>query len=223
MSRRPAWNGSPPRDDAEARERIIDAAMRCIDRHGARKATLSDVAAELGVIRQTVYRHFSSTEDLFAAVGYAAADGYLDRLLAHLAGITDPADLAVEAIAYTVERVPHDRYLGLLLSTGRPATFSRVAMGEAAFEACRTVLDRSDVDWAASGYTGDSLTEMIEYLLRILLSFAVDPMSGSRAGAELRRFLRRWIAPSIGVASQVAPAAVDEPASQGGHVITANS
>jgi len=202
--RRPAWNGSPPRDDAEARQRIIDAAMRCVDRHGAGKATLSDVATELGVIRQTIYRHFSSTEDLFAAVGYAAADDYVDRLTAHLAGITDPADWAIEAIAYTVERVPHNRYLGLLLSTGQPTVFTRVAMSDAAFTTTRTAFERCDVDWAAHRYTTDTQTELIEYLLRILLSFLVDPMHTTRDSNELRRFLRSWVSPAIS-ASVTAP------------------
>ncbi len=171
--------------------------MRCIDRHGLEKANLSDVASELGVTRQTVYRHFRSTDELFAAVGYAAADGYLDRLLTHVSGIADPAQMSVEAIAYTVERVPHDRYLGLLLSAGRPATFSRVAMGETAFEASRRAFERSDVDWAAHGYSGEALTELIEYLLRILLSFLADPMPPRRDPAQLRRFLHRWVSPAV--------------------------
>ncbi|MFF0490988.1 TetR/AcrR family transcriptional regulator [Nocardia sp. NPDC004068] len=195
--RRAPWNGSPPRDSAEARARIIDAAMRCIDRHGAGKARLSDVAAELGVIRQTVYRHFPSTEDLFAAVGHAAAEEYLERLLTHLRGITDPAEMAVEAVAYTVERLPHDRYLGLLLSAGQPTVFSRAATGEVAFDISRRLFERSEIDWAAHGYTGPTLTEAIEYLLRVLLSFVVDPMPTTRNGAELRAFLRRWVAPAI--------------------------
>ncbi|MBF6171923.1 TetR/AcrR family transcriptional regulator [Nocardia blacklockiae] len=196
-TRRPAWNGSPPRDDADARARIIDAAMRCIDRRGAGRTTLSDVAADLGVIRQTVYRHFPSTEDLFEAVGHAAVDNYLDHLLDHLAGVTDPADMAIEAIAYTIERLPHDRHVNLLLSAGRPAAFTRVAMSDAAFDACRTAFDRSDVDWAAHGYAGDHLTELIEYLLRVLLSFVTGPTVRRRDGVELRRFLRRWVAPAL--------------------------
>ena len=32
------WRGDPPADDVEARERIIAAAMRCIDRHGPNMA-----------------------------------------------------------------------------------------------------------------------------------------------------------------------------------------
>ncbi|MFC7341323.1 TetR/AcrR family transcriptional regulator [Saccharopolyspora griseoalba] len=193
--KRPAWNGAPPRDGEEAKERIIDAAMRCIDRRGA-KTSLSEVAAELGVIRQTVYRYFPSTEELFSAVGYAAVNSYLDRLVAHLAGITEAGELAVEAMAYTIEQVPADPYLGLFLNLGESGNFSRGATSATAFAACRQAFARTDVDWAALGYTGDQLDELLEFLLRVLLSFADDPLPG-RDGEQLRAFLRRWVTPAL--------------------------
>lgn len=174
--------------------------MRCIDRYGPAKASLSDVAAELGVIRQTVYRYFPSTEELFAAVGHAARDNYVDRLVAHVAGITEPGEMVVEAMAYTLEEVPQDPYLGLFLSAGRPDAFSRGATSAAAFEACRAAFARTDVDWAAFGYTGDRLTELIEFLLRVMLSLIDNPIP-YRFGDQLRRFLRRWVAPAVMVAS----------------------
>jgi AcrR family transcriptional regulator len=57
MGRR-GWGGSPPADDEEARKRIVDAAIRLIERRGAQRTSLSDVAAFLSVTRPTVYRHF---------------------------------------------------------------------------------------------------------------------------------------------------------------------
>ncbi|MBQ0925932.1 TetR/AcrR family transcriptional regulator [Saccharopolyspora endophytica] len=194
--KRPAWNGAPPRDGEEAKARIIDAAMRCIDRHGPGKTSLSDVAAELGVIRQTVYRYFPSTEELFIAVGFAALNSFLERLVAHLAGRRDPADVVVEAMAYAIEQVPKDPYLGLFLDLGRPEAFSRGATSARAFDACRIAFARTDVDWDELGFSGDELTELLEFLLRVLLSFANDPLPG-RDGADLRSFLRRWVTPAI--------------------------
>lgn len=194
--KRPAWNGSPPRGAEEAKARIIDAAMRCVERSGPDRTSLSDVAAELGVIRQTVYRYFPSTVDLFAAVGEVARDGYVDRLIAHVAGLTDAGEMAVEALAYTIEQVPRDPHVGLLLSTGRPEDFSRAAVSAETFEACRQAFTRADVDWTAAGYDGAEFTELLEFLLRILLSFVEDPMP-SRSGAQLRNYLRRWVMPAV--------------------------
>lgn len=175
--------------------------MRCVDRYGPAKTSLSDVAAELGVIRQTVYRHFASTEDLFAAVGDAAWTGYVDRLVAHVAGLSDPGEMAVEALAYTIEQVPHDPRVGLLLSAGRTAAFSRGAVSAEAFAACHEAFTRADVDWRASGYTDAEFTELLEFLLRVLLSFVEDPMP-SRGGEQLRRFLRRWVMPAVSLTAR---------------------
>ncbi|WP_406692855.1 helix-turn-helix domain-containing protein [Saccharopolyspora sp. ID03-671] len=194
--KRPAWNGAPPRDGEEAKARIIDAAMRCIDRHGPGKTSLSDVASELGVIRQTVYRYFPSTEELFIAVGFAALNSFLERLVGHLAGRRDPADVVVEAMAYAIEQVPKDPYLGLFLDLGRPDAFSRGATSVRAFDACRLAFARTDVDWDALGFSGDELTELLEFLLRLLLSFANDPLPG-RDGPDLRAFLHRWVTPAL--------------------------
>src|ERR1700689_143678 len=48
----------------EARERILAAAERCIDRHGGRKTTMDDIASEVGLSRPSVYRYFADRDDL---------------------------------------------------------------------------------------------------------------------------------------------------------------
>ena len=195
--RRHGWRGSPPSSDTEARERIIAAAIGCVDRYGPHKTGLSDVAAELGVTRQTVYRYFANTEELLSAVGHAAAHGYLDRLAAHVRRITDPADCLVEAIAYTLEHIPTERYVGLLLATGHPDTFLKQLMSPEAFTFTRAMLTRAVIDRYALGYDDAELDGLVEFTLRILQSFVMDPGPRRRSRTELRAFLHRWIAPAI--------------------------
>jgi AcrR family transcriptional regulator len=190
------WRGDPPKDDDEARDRIIDAAMRCIDRFGPQKTGLSDVAAELGVTRQTVYRLYPSTEDLLFAVASTAADGFLDRLAVRMAPYTDPGDAAVEGIAYTLERLPRERFLGLLLTTGRSEAFVKGVTSPEAMAFGRAMVNRMNVDWAAFGYDEDDLDGLVEFGLRILQSLVLDPPV-RRSPAELRAFLRRWVAPAV--------------------------
>src|SRR3984893_9134478 len=48
----------------DARERILAAAERCIDRHGIRKTTMDDIACEVGLWRPSVYRYFGDRADL---------------------------------------------------------------------------------------------------------------------------------------------------------------
>jgi AcrR family transcriptional regulator len=196
---RRGWGGNPPTDDEEARQRITDAAVDCIDRFGPTKTGLSDVAAAIGVTRQTVYRHFSSTEALFEAVAQAGVEAYLDELAAHLDGIEQPAELVVEAIAYCTERLPKERHLGLLLSAGRTELFWRGVTSPMAREFGRAMLTRTNIDWGGYGFSRADLDGLVEFALRLLASLVTEPNPAHARGPELRAFLRRWLAPALDV------------------------
>lgn len=191
------WGGDPPQDDDEARSRILGAAVRCVDRYGPEKTGLSDVATELGVTRQTVYRHFASTDDLLLAVAATAADGFLDRLARHVAGLDDPAEAFVEGLAFTFEQLPKERLLGLLLTTGRSEVFLRGVTSAEGVAFSRQMLDRMAVDWEAAGYRTDGdLDALAGYGLRMLQSIILEPPPRT-SKAQLRAYLRRWFAPAI--------------------------
>jgi AcrR family transcriptional regulator len=190
------WSGSAPASDEEAVARILAAASKAIDTHGA-DISIADVARTLGVTRQTVYRYFPSTDALLSAAATNAASGYLDRLADHLAGIADPADAVVEGIATTLDWLPKDKHVGLLLGPDRAGAFSADVTSDIAVAFARTMLGRFDVNWARLGYTDADLDELAEHLLRIVQSFVIDPGRPPRTGAKLRKYLRRWVAPAL--------------------------
>jgi len=49
---------------ASARERIVDTAYELLSRHGIRAVGVDTIAAEAGVAKMTLYRHFPSKDDL---------------------------------------------------------------------------------------------------------------------------------------------------------------
>lgn len=53
---------------AARREQILDAATRAFARNGFARTNLDDVAAEAGISRVILYRHFESKADLYRAV-----------------------------------------------------------------------------------------------------------------------------------------------------------
>ncbi len=171
--------------------------MRCVDRHGTAGFSISQVATDLGVIRQTVYRYFPSTDDLFAAVGQVAVEDLVDELTEHLRALDEPAEWFVEALASAVERLPDRPYLTLLLAAGRTDPFARGVTSEEAMAVGREMFTRSSVDWAAAGYGDAATDELIEVMLRLLQSMVIDPPNPPRRGAELRAWFDRWIAPSL--------------------------
>lgn len=191
------WGGQPPSSDADALQRIHDATRRCIDRLGA-KTTLSDVARELGVTRQTVYRYFPSTEALLSDTAAAASTSFLDRLGDHLAPFgDDPSAVAVEAVAFTVEQLPEEPYLGLLLQPEQLGAFGPQMTSDTSRVLARTVIDRFPVDWRSRGVDEDDLDEMAEFLLRIIQTFVLDQGADRRDPQSLRRYLFRWVGPAV--------------------------
>jgi len=196
MARRRGWDGRPPGSDEEASERIVAAAVALIAETGT-GISIADVAASLGVIRQTVYRYFPTAEALMHAAAIASVEGFLDRLAESVRGITDPAEAMTEGVMFTLEEVARIPHIRIMLSGPQAATSSvNVASGEGQAFGMR-MITRFDVDWAKYGYDESALRELVEFTLRTMLSFFVAPNEPGRSREELRRFLRRWLGGSI--------------------------
>ncbi|MCC6227386.1 MAG: TetR/AcrR family transcriptional regulator [Microthrixaceae bacterium] len=187
------WRGEPPDSDDEARARIIEATTRCVERFGAVKLTLTDVAAEVGVTRQTIYRYFGGADELLVAAAIDSAQPFLEGLREHCVGIQDPTDLVVETIAWAVEHLPQQQVLWMWLTSGRSDLFSRAMTNGTAVAFARGLVENSSVDWSTIGYSDRDVDELMEVMLRTLRSLALDPGDPPRDAQQLRAFLRRWI------------------------------
>ncbi|MEU8133349.1 TetR/AcrR family transcriptional regulator [Streptodolium elevatio] len=75
---------------AERREQILDAATRAFARSGFTATGLDDVAAEAGITRVLLYRHFDSKADLYRSV--------LDRACTRVMSALGTEDLQPEAL-----------------------------------------------------------------------------------------------------------------------------
>ncbi len=197
LMRRRGWAGSPPRDDQEARDRIVEAATRCVDRVGAGAFSLSEVANELGVSRPTMYRYFPSTDELLSAVGQFVMQEFSEQMQAHLHEITDPAEWIVEGIAIPIEWLPSRHHLMLLLAAGRSEPFARGFTSPVAVDMTRRVFRLSSIDWDTHGFSQQDIDELIHLMLRLIASMLIDPPEPPYTKSELRRYLRRWIAPAV--------------------------
>jgi AcrR family transcriptional regulator len=196
VARRRGWGGDPPGSDEEAARRIVAAAVELIGRTGA-EVNVAEVAESLGVIRQTVYRYFPSSDALMRAAALASVDAFLDRLAQRVGGITDPVEALVEGVVYTLAEVRRTPPLGILLSS----TYSNPQPDSLTSDEARgfgiTMIRRFDVEWERHGYDDDALAELVEYLLRTMQSFFLSPGNPPRSDDELRHYLRRWMGAAI--------------------------
>ena len=193
------WSGQPPADADEARRRILDATRTRLSSTGT--TSISEIADVLGVTRQTVYRHFPTTEDLLNAASLDAAGDLEKQLIAHvtkhLDGSGDGAEAAVEAVAYVYEHLRDDPALNRLLAPGQISTTLAGLTAPSSIALGGKLLAGLGVDWSTGGLAEDDQLELVEHLLRTLQSLVLDPGDPERTGDELRAYLRRWVAPAL--------------------------
>ena len=87
---------------------LVQAAMRAIRRHGPDVA-MDDIAAEAGVSKPILYRHFLDKGDLYMAVSETATEQLRAVLLSGLSSEVDPRTLlrvVIEAYLTFIEREP---------------------------------------------------------------------------------------------------------------------
>ena len=192
------WQGNPPGTEDEARRRIVEAATACIDRVGLAKTSLSDVAVEAGVTRQTVYRYFPSLAEILGAVAIAGVEEFAGRMERHLASFGSAAEVAVESVVFAVRTVPGEPHLGLLLVAGEADFFTAEVTSSQAFALGARILRNVPVDWSAVGVTSDEdLQGLAEILMRLFLSFLHYPSTPAFTDDGLRALVRRWIGPAL--------------------------
>ncbi len=190
MQRRKAWNGEPPRTQAEARRFLLDVARGCVERFGMSKASLSDVAEAAGVTRQTVYRYFDDADDLFQSAAVLASGGFHERLRRRVLARGSLAERMVETLVLAIQEIPNDPHLSALVKSRDHFTVSSTLP---LFFVQEEMMALADGDLSLSEVERDELSEI---LLRLLHSFLSDP-GEPRTEEELRAFLYEWLVPMI--------------------------
>jgi AcrR family transcriptional regulator len=160
---------------ARTRLAVLDGAARAVEKHGARKATMADIAALAGIAKGTLYNHFRAKEAVYAA----AIDAGVRSLATECTAAA--RDSLADAFALAADRIG-----------GHPA-LRRIAADEpATLAALMTPTDmplwglaRSSLRdvMVAAGVATSSAN--IDTVLRWLVSFVAAPAVDVTAQAEL--------------------------------------
>jgi AcrR family transcriptional regulator len=150
---------------ARTRAAVLDGAARAVEKHGARKATMADIAALAGIAKGTLYNHFRAKEAVYAA----ALDAFI-RSLAAECTIAARESLS-EALALAAERIGCHPALRRI-AADEPATLAMLLtptdmpLWGLARSAVRDVMVASGAATSAAS---------IDALLRWLTSFVASP------------------------------------------------
>ena len=94
---------------AARRAEFVEAAMRALAAHGP-DVGMDHIAAEAGVTKPVLYRHFADKADLFVALGHRGTEILFDRLIPALNNEEAPVPRirrSLDAFFSTVEEHPH--------------------------------------------------------------------------------------------------------------------
>lgn len=108
---------STGRPTASLREELLGAASALLPEHGYAGLRMADVAARVGVSRQTVYNEFGTKAELVSAVSLHTASEFLEGVAARLAAADDLAAGIQAAARYTIEHARHNRIVAAALGT----------------------------------------------------------------------------------------------------------
>jgi AcrR family transcriptional regulator len=91
------------------RAEFVEAALRALDKHGP-ELGMDDVAAEAGVTKPVLYRHFDDKADLYVALGQRGTEILFQRLIPAINAELAPAPrirMALDAFFTVIEEHPN--------------------------------------------------------------------------------------------------------------------
>jgi AcrR family transcriptional regulator len=199
---------TPPFDDGAALpmadgylEEALDAAAACYLRLGVAKTTATDIAGEAGISRATLYRRYGSHESIFLAVLQRESEAMSDDARAHLERleVTDPAERTLEGMMFAIDQI-RSRPVHAAVFGGDSAAW---AAGQAiTMEALRRIGEAGVRPLVAPAVAEGSLSgrdveDLVDWILRILISYAAVPGDGGRRPEEIRHQLTTWFLPAF--------------------------
>jgi AcrR family transcriptional regulator len=100
----------------DARDLLLRAAERCVERHGFHKTTIDDVAREAGVSRPSVYRYFEDRDDLLLAVMAERSGALIQRAHKFIRRQPSFEDQLVEGLLYIADHGRRDPFMRRLVA-----------------------------------------------------------------------------------------------------------
>jgi AcrR family transcriptional regulator len=202
-------NERPQAEPAPApNERWLDAAESCYTRFGPAKTTVEDVAQAAGVSRATFYRHFKSRDDLLVAVIAREAGRLAAEAEIQLRRFDDVGSWIVEGMLLCLREIPRRPLLGMLFAPEEVGVASRLLLtSERLLEIGTDILRPMFEPARRRGLLRESveIEALMEWVLRILVSYLTVPSHLARTDAELRHLLRVMILPAVLKSPAAAP------------------
>ena len=191
----PAWRSRPERDEAE--QQLLDAAGRCFARHGIAATSLSDIAAEAGCSRPTVYRYFDGRDAVREAFVRREARRIGAALREQIDASAPPETWVTDAVLGALHAVRSDALLSAWFRCDDVGSTLSLAMRpDLLADLAQVLVGPSADETAPADETGqpERPGDLAEWVVRIIPSFLSSPAADE---ATERRLVERFLAPLV--------------------------
>lgn len=203
----PRRGRQPALDPETERRAILDATLRVLRRSGYDRATLDEVLAEASLSTRAFYRHYSSKDELLAALFREETRSLASRIEKAIAAAADPIGGLTawidEILAITYEQKRSAR-AGLLRATGAGDAAAREESRRSSMFLLTEPLQDLLADGLADGTFPDARPEVDARTIYTITFGLLEGPGGERqfdTGEGARDHLLRYVLPALGVAS----------------------
>lgn len=109
-------------ENSNLKEKLIDAAEACFEKKGVAHTSMLDVAAEAGVSRTSLYKHYPRIDDVLKAAFVREFDRFEENVADKLARCKNAEERLLETVIGIAENVPKSSWIGSFVSGPRTKT-----------------------------------------------------------------------------------------------------
>ncbi len=179
--------------------RILDSADTCFHRSSIDKTTMSNIIAESGLARTTVYRHFPVKDDIIARLVLRDIDyliQYLDTIRAQNRGVEEQV---LEMLVFIIREIGKHPVLAELFSQD-PVRLNRLGLSNEIVTDYAHKSIAPTYDFITSSgclRSGVSLEDFSEWCGRVIMSFAITPHQYRDKPKQMRNYIQNFVLPSM--------------------------
>lgn len=192
-------SGSRADDEADAKEKLVQAAQLCYQEKGIMKTRIQDIAQQAKVTRRTVYRYFANQQEVLLAVFSHVIDDYWQDVLSHCKSYKSFADAIIEALIFSINYALNDvKHHYMFTSQAQAITNQAYTEANTFVQATVAGLQRLHLQCEGKACPDTAKLMMLaEWYNRIILSFVSNPSPSYNSEQRLRALLEAMLRPAL--------------------------
>lgn len=182
-----------------AEQRAIDAAIACFSKQGIQGTNMEDVAAQGGMARSTLYRHFRDKDALIIKVIEQESLALAMKLVGKIK-TQDFGEFLIEGVLLAVEQIPKHPVLAKMfeadaLDTANRIMFTANSLSEVANEAIAPLLHQAQQEGKINKALKADM--LMDWLVRIVVSLIAIPSKTTQSKKQRRALLEVMLLPAL--------------------------